>query len=533
MENAEGMNQSAAQADGIFSVSEQSVRIYIEKALENRTRFPQEALEWAKTALHSSRTLGHPQFLAAALNSHAYISAFMNHLISAEQNAEEALSVSKRIHFDQGRADAFRTLGIVLLKRGSNDEALQLFLEALSIYDRLKCLHGKAGILNQLGIVYHHFGKAGKALSYFEEAREIYEDLDDKNSVADELNNIGLLKRNMNEFDSALNYLDEAVGLYRETGNSTANVLLNIAGVHESKGNIDKAFDTYTESLSIAENRQDSYRMAIAAMKIGRLMIERRRYEDAYGYLLQSFRLAHSLGIKELKKEVYEAVSMMYKLGGDYKRAFRYYRAGVALKDEIISTEKNDRIAELYIQHELRKKEEEAKKYKRRSRKFEKLSKVDELTGLFNRRYINYLFRKELERSRRYSLPLSIAVADIDHFKLVNDNYSHLIGDQVLRRMADLFREGVRSSDMVGRYGGEEFLFVFCNTSLRGAVTACETLKSRISRYDWSIFDLDRRITVSFGLSAVGEGCSCSEMIESADKRLYEAKQAGRNRVCR
>jgi diguanylate cyclase (GGDEF)-like protein len=165
----------------------------------------------------------------------------------------------------------------------------------------------------------------------------------------------------------------------------------------------------------------------------------------------------------------------------------------------------------------------------------------DALTGLLRREAILERLDAELHRALRYGRPLAIGLADIDHFKAVNDRFGHLTGDGVLEGVARLLQRGLRAADHVGRYGGEEFLLVLPEAELEGAVAVAEKVRSLIEE---ERFVSDRgkevRVTVSIGLatlddltasSAGGKEAMVRELIAAADRALYQAKDAGRNRV--
>ena len=165
--------------------------------------------------------------------------------------------------------------------------------------------------------------------------------------------------------------------------------------------------------------------------------------------------------------------------------------------------------------------------------KLERLSLEDSLTGLRNRRYIDTKLREEWDRAVRYDRDLSIAFADLDNFKKVNDSYGHNIGDEVLRIIAVIFRGSIRAVDSVARYGGEEFLLIFPETDKDQAVTICEKVRSQTEKYPWSRVQKGLSVTVSLGMSGRKEADSVEHFIELADRRLYTAKEKGRNTVCK
>ena len=167
------------------------------------------------------------------------------------------------------------------------------------------------------------------------------------------------------------------------------------------------------------------------------------------------------------------------------------------------------------------------------SESFERQAREDALTGLPNRRAFDLALKRALEAARREQRPLSLAMLDVDHFKSVNDNYSHSIGDTVLREVGRLLIETSRASDFSARVGGEEFALIFHDTTLSQARSTCERLRQAFhAQADWAgVTDL--KISFSAGLAEWnGEGESESALVQRADDALYQAKQDGRDRIC-
>ncbi len=156
----------------------------------------------------------------------------------------------------------------------------------------------------------------------------------------------------------------------------------------------------------------------------------------------------------------------------------------------------------------------------------------DELTQLYNRRQFNEQSEKMFAHSKRHNHPIVFTMADIDHFKQVNDNFSHAIGDKVLCEVANIIRNNTRENDLAARYGGEEFVIAFPETPLAQAVKLCERLRDLISDYPWHKINPELQITISMGLNADLQFEKFEQMLAAADSKLYEAKNTGRNRIC-
>lgn len=158
----------------------------------------------------------------------------------------------------------------------------------------------------------------------------------------------------------------------------------------------------------------------------------------------------------------------------------------------------------------------------------EKLSITDSLTGLNNRLRLDDVLADEFKRVARYSLQLSFIICDIDFFKEVNDNYGHLIGDEVLISIAKILRLHCRDVDVVGRWGGEEFLIICRETNIDGAMIVAEKLRALIEDH---VFPQVGHKTASFGVTAVMPKETVGEALQRADQALYQAKDSGRNKV--
>ncbi len=156
------------------------------------------------------------------------------------------------------------------------------------------------------------------------------------------------------------------------------------------------------------------------------------------------------------------------------------------------------------------------------------LSLTDRLTGLCNRRRLDQVLSGEWRRAQRYGTPFSVIMIDLDNFKDVNDTFGHAVGDSVLVHVADILLASVRDTDVVGRFGGEEFLLVCPETSVEDARALAETLRRELQDTD---FPLVGRLTASFGLADYEADPGPAALVARADKALYRAKQSGRNQV--
>ncbi|HEY6871170.1 MAG TPA: diguanylate cyclase [Geobacteraceae bacterium] len=224
--------------------------------------------------------------------------------------------------------------------------------------------------------------------------------------------------------------------------------------------------------------------------------------------------------------------------GPDQKSFFALF----SIQDVTSLTEaiENHRIAFRKAQEEMTERNRVEVKLVKYTEELQRLNKAlkersirDGLTGLFNHRYFYYVLRRDFLLVKRSYSDLACLLLDLDHFKRINDTHGHQFGDTVLKKVAARIRSVVRETDLVSRYGGEEFAILLPDTDLAGAQMAAEKIRARIGNRPFPNGSLDTWITVSIGLATVNEHrpATPQDLLAFADKALYEAKAGGRNRV--
>jgi diguanylate cyclase (GGDEF)-like protein len=158
-------------------------------------------------------------------------------------------------------------------------------------------------------------------------------------------------------------------------------------------------------------------------------------------------------------------------------------------------------------------------------------AQLDSLTGINNRAAMDRCLERELELAHRHDHALSLMIVDVDHFKRINDNLGHSAGDAVLKTLTACMKDTMRVSDMLFRYGGEEFALVLSGTDLDGARQMGERLRAAVAAYPFVYNNKEIDITVSIGVASLGRRDSANRLFNKADSALYQAKKAGRNQV--
>lgn len=167
-----------------------------------------------------------------------------------------------------------------------------------------------------------------------------------------------------------------------------------------------------------------------------------------------------------------------------------------------------------------------------RGAKLARRANEDGLTGLANRRAFDRAFADTFSAARDSAKICTLVFADIDHFKRVNDRYSHLVGDEVLRQIGQLLEANCRPDDLVARYGGEEFVLLLPRCTGHEAHRLCERLRTASADHDWEAIAPGLQITLSIGFATSATATTPEHLLAEADAQLYQAKHSGRNRVC-
>ena len=154
----------------------------------------------------------------------------------------------------------------------------------------------------------------------------------------------------------------------------------------------------------------------------------------------------------------------------------------------------------------------------------------DPLTGLGNRRFLEARVEPLAQECSRAGRPLTLALIDVDRFKSINDRFGHEIGDRVLEQLAQMLKENTRGSDLLVRYGGEEFLVAFPDTGSERVFEVCERLRERVQAHPWHAFAADLAVTLSIGMASAAP-YALDQLIAQADRAMYRAKNLGRNQV--
>lgn len=274
----------------------------------------------------------------------------------------------------------------------------------------------------------------------------------------------------------------------------------------------------------------DEFIEAAEGLQAFKLMVERRPDLVVCDLIMPVFDGLKFLALRATRPELAGIPVIMLTADGDANRKVEVLDQGAS---DYVTKPFDDRelLARVKVHYRLKVLQDELREANKR---LEALADTDGLTGLYNRRYFDALLGRELQRTERYKTPLGLVLLDIDHFKRVNDTYGHTMGDEVLRNVSRIVTSSVRVTDAVARYGGEEIAVVFTQTTAQGVAEVTERLRQNVAEFSHAHLGSSFKCTASFGVSVCdGRGVvpNARELVDRADRALYQAKRAGRNRV--
>jgi diguanylate cyclase (GGDEF)-like protein len=563
-----------------------------EQAWALRYGKPERARELAEQALELSREAGYARGEGLALRTlgvHRFFARAEYDRAAAELGAALGLLEGER-----GEGDVLNALGSLHWRRGEYAEALGCHERALARQRASGDRAGEAFSLNGLGNVAYQLGDYGQALDHYLASLNVAQEAGDRLGVGFAHNNIGNIHGQLGDSSRALEHLllamkakegvdphgaaiavlniatayaemgdDERAEAYlelaaerlRESGGRVAEAacLRDLGRIRERRGEAEAARELYRRSLAISLEVGAPACEAESRIRLGSLLVRGGEAAAAEAELRAALEIASARGLRPQVYAAHESLAAAREAAGDPSGALAHHRAFHAAWREVFNAETSARIKSVMLRAEversrgeaeiLRQKNEELtaahdektvllERLREQAAELERQTREDALTGVSNRRHLDEVLASEWERALRFGRALSLALIDADHFKEVNDRFSHAVGDEVLRVLGRILRESTRGVDLVARYGGEEFCLLLVETPRRAALRLCETLRARVAEHDWGALAPGLSLTVSIGVAGHLEAREPAALLAAADLRMYSAKRDGRNRVC-
>jgi len=493
----------------------------------------------------------------------------LGELDEAEADALAAAEQASRLAAPVLEGRALRLKGTVAAEQGDMGTAIGHFFDARDLLTGTDGEVHLARVILALGATFAMLEEYEEALPYYREALALAESLDDADLKFGAVHNISIALSGLGDQAQALDYHRRALMLAKASGSKgqLAQALATFCGPLIEQGRLEEAEAICFQARALINELGLSRIGAGIEMSLGDLALAQGDEDAALSQYEKALALSRDR-VPVVKRDALPKLAELEEQRGNPERALAYLKDYIQTREDFIQEDRRRELMAQAVRHELSEREQEIellqldrelqavtlqrrnwmlvgsllglvvlslfvvlvwRHYGAKARQQAELAGRDPLTGLLNRRGFFLLAGQESARAYREGYPLIVAMADIDHFKPINDQYGHGVGDEILKEVANRLQAGVRGFDSVVRWGGEEFLLLFSQARPAMVETIVERLRKEIAERPIPASVGDIPITLTFGIAEVKN--DIDHAIEEADRALYQGKAAGRNQL--
>ncbi len=478
------------------------------------------------------------------------------------RHARWGLDLSRRCDLHEEVGDNLIMIGWAHLRTANRVEALKAFVEARqhAMEHNLPILETR--LLNAMCALHYEMKNYEQSLDVGEQAIRHLRDRGQTYGEAAVKNTMAYALMECGELDRALELTEESIALQTDGEGphpSPANQHDTQGEIYFRKQDFDRALGLFRRAHGEFSRNGDRQGELVALRNLGKTRVAMGEVDAGIADLDAALLIARSLNSDVESATCHQRLFEAHKLAGHPSRALLHHEEFRNLEKKVSDDLTERQLQALRVDHEVETARQQSEIHRLRTVELEQtvrelkqtkeilearmrdlrslhetvkeLSIRDGLTGVHNRRYLDGRLEDASYQARRYQRPLSVALLDLDDFKLVNDRHSHKVGDEVLARVAAILVESVRTSDCVARYGGEEFALVLTETPLATARQAVERIRARVEEENWGAIASGLTVTLSLGVAELRDGEHHEALLHRADELLYVAKRRGKNRV--
>jgi diguanylate cyclase (GGDEF)-like protein len=503
--------------------------------------------------IRTARVLQHTAHLALSLRFVATLNLRRSDHLTCLHYLVEALDLFMSLENARQIAACQNEIGAAYLALGDCADALEYFEASLNTCELLDSQKGRQVNLMRIAQAHRQLGQLDPALEYAHRSLKIALEFEDSTEACEPQSFIGeiqsLIGRRALEaelpdaaasaFEQAQISLSDALesAITQNDAENQAVALTGLIGVLTDLERFDTASRFGQDALKIAGKLENPAIRARTLVAIGRLRLRSDKPNQALEAFKQALEIFDTLGQREESAQVHRELANVHKSLEQFAFALQHFERFYELDAQVRSQGAERRAQALTVKVDLERAHFEAELHRVRAselsvlnERLERQTREDGLTGLSNRRHLEEFMRKAFSAAQEHATALSVVLLDIDHFKAVNDRFSHATGDKVLQAVADLMRKHINQDELAGRFGGEEFVLVL-HANPKESYERAEKLRAAIQNHEWASIAPGLEVTLSLGWCAQTNLENHERMLSNADAMLYAAKRAGRNRV--
>jgi diguanylate cyclase (GGDEF)-like protein len=523
-------------------------------AWDLRIREPERAFRLSSETLALSKTCGDHQGvydpgIAASLVTLSFLDGEMGRLETSLSRSLEALSHLQDQPDPETLIGAWYTLGWAYYYSGDYPAALEFGLKSLKLAREIEHPERTAWCIDLVASTYKD---PAHVIEMYQEAFDIFMKLGTLEGQSRILNNWAFTLKEKKEHEKALELAYKSLALAEQ-----ANLKSDISNASATIGEILTDMGKYSEAQTRLQDATllfNEYNRDISSVyllvDLGQVHLEQNNLDKAEQMLNYALEVSEKMEMRNEQSRCHLYLSQVFERQVNFEKALEHYKKFQSLRESISGEGALKQLAALRVSHQIETAQRDAEIHRLQKEKLqieldehkrihailEDLATRDPLTNLFNRRHFLLLAEQEWKRAQRYKHPLCALMMDVDHFKQINDQHGHAAGDKALTTVANVVRSSLRSTEIAGRYGGDEFIVLLPETTPVNALLVAKRICQTITEYTISTDVGIIELTSSIGVASLTKENhlmtrSLSELLSHADKALYNAKNAGRGQA--
>ena len=425
----------------------------------------------------------------------------------------KAFEIFEKMHDVSGQIKALNLIGIAYFYNSMYERALKYLLQVIDLLNDCRDDFLLSCVLNNIGEVYRESDNYDKALEYYHNALEICKNNSFKINEASLFSNIGEIYFLEKRYDKALEYYAKSYDILVEENEMVilGEIENKLGKIHYINGDLSKAEEYFFTSIKRLENVNNKFYAIDVLVNIAKMLLEKELKKSFY-YFEKAIKYAEEIDAKRKLSEVCKTIAEYYEHVNNFKVSLEYFKKYCRVNEEIMTSNIGNKleIIKIEIEHlnendkfekiknrlemEILNQRNELEKIKKSNELLEKKVYEDELTGISNRRYINYYLNKTWEKSLLSDEPIVLFIIDIDNFKKYNDYWGHSKGDECLVKVANCMKNiQQKRKDILARYGGEEFVYYARNLNYEQSLELGNLIRTEVGNLGLDYIEDNKR----------------------------------------
>lgn len=451
----------------------------------------------------------------------------------AYEKAKKALLESRKIEYKEGIVFCNQIISHISYYSGNYLEVMECEQEIVNYALKVNNKDLLATHYIALSAMYIQLYELDQAKKLIYKAKSIAKELHNEIITIKIYMNLGYLAYKEYAYKDAEDYYNYALklGVNNKVDKLKARIQSNLGLLYVSKNEKDKAISCYRDAIKAAKLTNDLGNQVDTSIRLSQLLLDIKEFKESEILLLQVYDIVKEKRLMVLMRDILKVLSDIYQEKKDYKTANEYLYKYIQINAEVLNDQKQNLLTNLKVKYEIMQKEQETEIYRLKNEELRIISITDPLTKVYNRSYFFKLINKLYKQYKNVPKYFCCAIIDVDNYKIINDTQGHLYGDYILKEIVKIIKVNIGETDVVGRFGGDEFLILFPNGNIQDSLLMINKIINMLNKSYFEKLGKDHIVTLSIGLTdnKINNPQNFEDIINNADKALYKAKENGKN----